>query len=467
MADPLRVLMLTWDFPATVRSLTAALARAGHEVTVVARHSDGVDEPVDGVRILRPAEEPPDNAGLGRLARTRAVNETLTRVVSGVVAAEGHERRLWDVIHAHGWLVTHAAIALKRTLGVPLVASLSTTEAGRHQGYLPDATNRGVHSVEWWLGHEAGRVLVPSDYMGWEVSRLFDVPPERIDTVPFGIDAGAWRSPTRAVEAARLRFAGEGPLVVNHGGLAAEQGAQDLLAAAAQLRVKHPGTRFVIVGEGPRRATLIEEARRRKLHRAVSFPGVLDEPALAAVLAAADAVVLPARYEPTGRTALEAAAAGASLAVSSIGAFTGLVEPGVNGLRFPAGDVDAIAEATSMLIGDPVLGQTLGTHARRLVREGHAWSAVAASTARVYETAISEEPAFEAGRASARVHDVVLVPPGNLLEGAPSAMLAEADAFRAGAAAARADVRAEVERETAGRVASDALDVLLAATHRS
>jgi glycogen synthase len=495
----MRILMLSWTYPANGSDpLAAALVTQGHDVTVVTRQDDAaptpLDERVDGVRVIRAAEDLPVVPGPlpvvprsprhDLLAGTMAVNHALGRAVPA------GER--FDVIHAQSWRVAHAAIALKERFRVPLVATMRSTEAGRHQGYLPEPGNRSVHAVEWWLAAEASRVIVPSDYLGWEVGHLFGVPPERIDTVPLGIDAAPWKAPSRAVAAARLRFAGEGPLVVYAGRLAPEKGAQDLLAAAGQLRNRHPGTRFVIAGDGSHRAALIAEARRLKLHRAVSFPGQLDHDTLAAVFGAADAVVLPSRYEASGTIALEAAAAGAPLAVSSIGALASFVEPDVTGLRFAAGDVDAIVEATSELIGDPLVAQMLGARAREVVLERHSYAAVAARSAESYRLAkYSPSPHLP------HEQRLVLVPPGNLLAGGPvlpsdyvsdgpddvfelTALdeMADDAAWAAGVSAAREAVRAEAarrqsslrddaERETAARVASDALDVVLAATHRA
>jgi glycogen(starch) synthase len=296
----MRVLMIAWEFPSSeeiaarrgrIASLPAALVTAGHDVTVVSRALPGApaQERIGGVRVVRAPQLPA--ADDTDLSHTMAVNHLLAETAIASAPAEGYE-----VIHAHGWLVTHAAVTLKEHFGIPFVASLQATEAGRHQGYLTGETSRSVHSVEWWLGSEAGRVIVPTEYLRWEVQHLFDVPAERVDVVPNGIDPDIWTAEPRAVLSARLRFAGEGPLLVYAGRLIAEKGVQDLLAAMPAIRERHPGTRAVVVGDGDYRGTLIEEARRLKLHRAVSFPGTLDQCTLAAVLAAADAFVKPIRY---------------------------------------------------------------------------------------------------------------------------------------------------------------------------
>jgi len=509
----MRVLMISWDYPPSgaatgsqVGPVSEALAALGHAVTVVTRHGPGSGH--GDVRVVRAPDDPPSFPSTsGPLAHTMAVNHTLTRTALAVA-----DDRRFDVVHAAGWLVTQTAVTVKEHLGVPLVATMRATEAGRNRGFLPEETNRTVHSVETWLGAEAGRLLVPSDYMRWEVSRLFDVPPHRVDTVPLGIDPAQWTVPARVASAARLRFAGEGPLVVFAGRLAPEKGVGDLLTAAATLRLRHPGTRFVIAGDGPERSALIEQSRVLKLHRAVSFPGHLPQETLAGLFAAADAVVLPSRYEPAGTVALEAAAAGAPLAAASTGGHASLVEPGVTGLRFPAGDPRAIAESVSILLTDHVLARALADRARRAVLETHTFPVVAAATAAAYEAAIEESATFAARRGTARTvraRRAAAVPAGNLLVGAPpvptpspdavlatSQLLAAYDdatfdaamavsattdddhdaAWAAGVRAGRAAVRAELDRAAASRealardaaacAAAEAFDVLLAPTQR-
>lgn len=468
----MRILMIAWEFPsARVAPLSAALVAAGHDVTVVTRHAPDApaQEVVDGVRVVR--AEPGTFEGSDRaLSRTMAVNHLLADAALRSAPAAGYE-----VIHAHGWLVTHAAVSLKEALGLPVVASLQATEAGRHHGYLPGETSRSVHSLEWWLGSEACRMIVPTEYLRWEVQHLFDVAAERVDVIPNGIDPSRWTATPREVLAARLRFAGEGPLLVYAGRLIAEKGVQDLLAALPSIRARHPGTRAVIAGDGDYRGALIEEAHRLKLHRAVSFPGHLDQPALAAVLAAADAFVLPSRYEPTGTVALEAAASGAALVVASTGGLASIVEHGVTGVRFPVGEPEGLADAVTALLQDPTFAQTLAGRARQMVRERHSWHAIAARTAATYGAAVDEAPAFEARRAELLGGGlpVVFVPPGNLLADPPAVPVgarpatllraaAEEAAWQAGADAARAAMRAE------GALFSAAtpFDVLMAAVER-
>jgi glycogen(starch) synthase len=419
-----RVLILSWEYPPVlvgglgrhVHALSVALAAAGHEVTVVTRHAEGapLEEYADGVRVLRAAEDPVrfPLATDSLLAWTMAFNHTLTRTALRAAEAGGY-----DVVHAHDWLVAHTAVTLAEHLGLPLVTTMHATEAGRHQGWLPGELNRTIHGVEHWLSNASTRVIACSGYMRDQVARLFDLPAGRIDVVPNGVDDRAWQARPRAVAAARARFAGPGPLIGYAGRLVYEKGVQHLVHAVPYLRDRHPGLRVVIAGDGPYREELLDQAGRLRLGESIRFAGFLDAAQLPAVLAATDATVVPSLYEPFGMIALEAAAAGAPLAVASTGGLAEIVEPGVTGVTFPHSDPDALAGAVDRLLGDEVFARRVARQARSMVGRRYSWAAIAARTASSYAVARREHVPLQARRAT-RVggpRPRITIPDGNLL----------------------------------------------------
>jgi len=422
----MRVLILSWEYPPVmvgglgrhVHALATSLAIAGHEVTVVSRHAEGAtfDEVLDGVRVVRVPEDPPlfpfNSETL--LAWTMAFNHALTRAALRVA-----EEVRPEVVHAHDWLVAHAATTVKHHLDIPLVATVHATEAGRHQGWLPKEMNRSIHSIEWWLTYEARRVITCSQYMRWEVTRLFDLPPEKGEAIPNGVELAEWRADPAEVAAVRETY-GDGPLVVFAGRLVYEKGVHDLLAAVPRLRRRHPGLRVVIAGDGPHVAELKAQAKRLRLGRSVAWTGFLDSGQLPILAAAADCAVVPSIYEPFGMVALEAAAAGTPLVVADTGGLREFVEHGITGLRFAPGRPADLADAVTAVLSDEILARRLTRDARAVLARDYAWSTIADRTVEAYHRAVREERALQAGlvaRAQAPLRMVVR--DGNLLAGAP------------------------------------------------
>lgn len=416
--------MLSWEYPPRVvgglgrhvHALATSLVDAGHDVVVVSRdHQDApVDAVVEGVRVVRVSEDAPLVPFEDLLAWVMAFNHGLTRAALRVV-----DEFEPDVIHAHDWLVAHAAKTVKDAAARPLVATIHATEAGRHQGWLPGPVNRAIHTVEWWLTYEARRVITCSAYMRAEVVRLFELPPDKTDVVPNGIDLADWHVDVGEVTRRRIELAPDGaPLLLYAGRLEFEKGVQTVLRALPSLRRRHPGIRLVVAGDGTHADELRAMAKSLRLGRAVTFLGFLEPDDLAVVAAASDCALVPSIYEPFGMVALEAAAAGTPLVVADTGGLREFVDDGTTGLLFAPGDHRELADAVTRLLGDELFAQRLVRDARTLLARDYTWAATARRTAAVYERAIREERALQAGLvADARVPLRVLLGRSRLLAG--------------------------------------------------
>ncbi|WP_433787038.1 glycosyltransferase family 4 protein [Actinomycetospora sp. CA-101289] len=412
----MRVLMLSWEYPPVVvgglgrhvHALSVALADAGHDVVVVARHPAGTDaethpttlEHVEGVRVLRVAEDPPHLEFVRDLvAWTLGLGHAMLRAAAALL-------RDWtpDVVHAHDWLVAHGAIGLADLTGAPLVATIHATEAGRHGGWLSQPLNQQVHSVEWWLARRADAVVTCSQAMRAEVSGLFDLEPDAVTVVHNGIDPTGWAGGTKRSGAAATKAGhspraepGGPPTLLYLGRLEWEKGVHDLVAALPAIRRAHPGTRLLVAGTGSCSDWLAERARAARVRRSVRLLGHVDDDTLRDLLASADAAVLPSRYEPFGITALEAAAAGAPLVASRAGGLGEVVVDGVTGLSFAPGDVPGLAAAVVRCLDDPEAARTRADAARARLDTDFAWPAIAAETAALYG-AVRPGPPLPLGR---------------------------------------------------------------------
>jgi glycogen(starch) synthase len=420
----MRVLHLSWEYPPVVygglgrhvHALAEAQAAAGHDVVVVTQHPGtadvALDEILNGVRVVRVPQDSPEIPFHEQfLAWVLALNHAMTRASYAL-------GRTWrpEVVHAHDWLVGHAAANLRQAFEVPVVATMHATEAGRHQGWLPTQLSKSIHTLEWWLTFEARRVIACSQHMRWEVERLFELPPDKVDVILNGIDLGEWTTTPEQVAEARAQHAGDGPMVLFSGRLEWEKGVHTLLDAMPRLRRRFPGLRLVVVGKGSQAEALAAQAKRLRIARSVEFTGWLTEEQLRAVSAAADVAVVPSVYEPFGLVALEAAALGTPLVVADTGGLAETVRHGETGLVFPPLDAAGLADAVTEVLRSDVLARRVVRQAREVLARDHSWPVLAASTVETYRRAVVEERALLASTAHPQLR--IVVRDGNLLRDA-------------------------------------------------
>ncbi|WP_238420036.1 glycosyltransferase family 4 protein [Gordonia sp. 'Campus'] len=394
----MRVLFVSWEYPPVVvgglgrhvHHLATAMAAAGHDVTVLTRRPSGTDAVthpttdtvVDGVRILAVAEDPPEfdfaqDMMTWTLAMGHAFVRAGVRVLAGMDANGSGGQWIPDVVHAHDWLVAHPAIALAELFDVPLVSTIHATEAGRHSGWVSGRINRQVHSVEWWLVSESDALITCSASMRDEVHRLFGYEAADISVIHNGIDIRTWPFAERS-------HPGGPPELLFAGRLEYEKGVQDLLAALPRIRRSHPGTTLTVAGEGTQRDWLMEQARKHRVTRSVNFVGAVDHDQLVTLMHRCDAIVLPSRYEPFGIVALEAAATGAPLIVSTAGGLGEAVQEPDTGLSFAPADVAGLATAVRATLSDPGAAAQRARRARARLTAEFSWAEVAERTASVH-----------------------------------------------------------------------------------
>ncbi len=99
----------------------------------------------------------------------------------------------------------------------------------------------------------------------------------------------------------RRRFGiGDAPLVVCVSRLVARKGQDRLIDSLGEWRRRVPGTRLLIVGDGPHRASLEARARAAGVSEAVTFTGQVPEDELPGHFACADVFAMPCRERRWG-----------------------------------------------------------------------------------------------------------------------------------------------------------------------
>jgi len=282
------------------------------------------------------------------------------------------ERGRFDLVVVGGWslMATQLAIVWCRIRGVPYFL-ISDNHLLEPRARWVRALKRAVLPR---LVPQAAAWLVPGSLARNHIV-TYGARPERTAVFPLTVDVGALGARADALQAERsalrdrLGLAAEDVAVLQVGRLIELKAPADLVRAVARARARTelPLT-LVLVGDGPEEAVL--RSLTRDLRVPVVFTGILTGDELIGAYVAADVFALVSHRETWGVVVNEAMACGLPLVLSDrVGAAGDLLEPGGNGERVPAGDVDALASALEQLARDPELRRAYGLRSRELVQD--------------------------------------------------------------------------------------------------
>jgi glycogen synthase len=412
---PLRILVVTDSFPPkcggsgwSTWELVRGLRARGHSVdvvrTLVGSTSGYSDTSYESVRVTNVHVRAP---GIP-FVRNVLKNEWLWRqlreyLVTRVAAAPV------DVIHAQHVMTTVPSIAAGTLAGVPVVATVrdywpvcywsdliyDPTQPALCPACSPTMMTRCVkprsgplYPATWplipymWanlrtkrrtLAQASAVIAVSSTIARDLVARAPDLARTTVHTIPNPVDMTALDA---AYEHSVAPLAG--PYVLYAGKLATNKGVQFLLSAVERAGISWP---LVVVGDGPLRATLETDARRRRIDLRVL--GWMDREDVWAWMRHATLLAFPS-YGPESlsRVLIEAAALGVPIAAMNTGGTADILRDRVTGLL--ADDVDGFARDLQALATDTALRASLGAAARQDVHTRFAATAVVARIEAVY-----------------------------------------------------------------------------------
>lgn len=196
-------------------------------------------------------------------------------------------------------------------------------------------------------------------------------PRARVDVVPNGVEPAAFL--------ARGRRTGD---VLFLGRLEIEQKGLDLLLEAFAEVATRTDADFVLVGDGPDADEVRRLVDERGLSGRVRFTGRVDGESKFDLLASAQLVCMPSRYETFGMVAAEALACGTPVLAFDIPCLREVV-PAECGVLVPAFDVAAYAGQLAALLADPDRCHRMGERGREHARR-YDWDALAVEQERIY-----------------------------------------------------------------------------------
>ncbi|MEO8558266.1 MAG: glycosyltransferase family 4 protein [Rhodospirillales bacterium] len=236
---------------------------------------------------------------------------------------------------------------------------------------------------DWEIAEKLGdcRFLVTCTQSGLDRLQQLAPQPERIGLVYHGLDfAHLPAAPLTQRPAHDGSSAAATVTILSVGRAVPKKGFSDVLQALALLP-KDLQWRFVQLGGGPLRSSLIAQAKQLGLDDRASFIGARPQHEVFAEYQKADLFVLASRIAEDGdrdglpNVLMEAQSQALACIATEIAAIPELIDDNVTGVLTPPGDITALAKAIERLIRDPALRTQLGAAGQQRVHEKFSFEA--------------------------------------------------------------------------------------------
>lgn len=297
-----------------------------------------------------------------------------------------------DIVHARSRAPAWSALWAARRTDTPFV----TTYHGAYGG--KSAPKKLYNSVM----ARGDIVIANSDYIADIVRSTYDVPPDRLVTIPRGVDVDKLNPESvdpAALAALREQLAqGREFVFVLPGRLTSWKGQEVFIEAIGKLpEALQSRISAHLVGDAQGRNDYVEGLKARihalGIDKSVNISGHYSE--MANLYAASDLIIAPSvRPEAFGRVAIEAGAMGVPVIVSDHGGQRETVDDGLTGWRTVPGDADSLAGALSAFLTlTDEQRQDMGKAAKQKVLTRFTKSGLQAATLKVYDRVLDMKAA--------------------------------------------------------------------------
>lgn len=278
-----------------------------------------------------------------------------------------------ELVHCHtGKAHILAYMALLLGLDIPVVVSRRVA-VRPSEGFL----------TRYRYNHPGiRRVICVSHYIR-KVMQEYLKDPDKAITIHSGIDPDKFSAPVEDLHE-RLQVPVNTTLVGTVAALSKEKGMPVWLNAAALIHQENKQTHFVIVGDGPLRESLENQAEELGIRKHMTFTGFANP---GDYLPGFNVFLFTSSQEGLGTSLLDAMACGVPVVASSAGGIPEIVLDKKTGLTSAPGDVEGFAREVLRIIQDQGLAAQLSSNAADHLKQ-FTWEHMARETQACYEQVI-------------------------------------------------------------------------------
>jgi glycosyltransferase involved in cell wall biosynthesis len=270
-----------------------------------------------------------------------------------------------DVVHTHMAKAGTVGRIAAHICGVPLI--VHTYHGHVFHSYFGAAKTRVFLTIERGLGLLTDRIIVVGDGQRAEIASFGVASNDKLEPIRLGLELGQFLHAEAARGSLRSELGTDAttPLIGIIARLVPIKAHEVFFQAACRVLGDEPNARFLVIGDGERRAELEALVDRLGIRHAVTFLGWRRD--MVGVYADLDVVALTSLNEGSPVALIEALAAARPVVSTRVGGVAEVVIDGVTGLTVPPADPAAMAEGILHLVRDRDLAARLAAAGRRHV----------------------------------------------------------------------------------------------------
>lgn len=284
---------------------------------------------------------------------------------------------VWSIMASYAGF---AAVIFK--IFFPKVPMILTIQEGDHferrQGFLKPFFKKIFTS--------ASQIQVISNYLAdWSKQMGAKCP---IGVIPNGVDYEKFSYPITSEKKEEIRimckFKKDDVVLVTSSRLVHKNAIDVVIKAVSQLPEKY---KFLILGVGPNKDELLNQANNLKLQDRVVFKGFVPHDVLPEYLQASDIFIRPSRTEGLGNSFIEAMAAGIPVIATPVGGIPDFLVDGETGLFCEVDNPESIVQKVEKLTKDKESREYIVKNAHKMVKDKYDWKSVAEKMEKIFNTA--------------------------------------------------------------------------------
>jgi len=286
-----------------------------------------------------------------------------------------------DIIHAHGARVNMWGSMASILTGVPIIATEHGIDLWRHSNYLFNILDR--------FSAKVNKFRIGVSQAVCDMLKKIGVDQAKIICIENGIDVDRFNiSVDISSKKRELGISERATVIGTVGRLVEQKGHRYLLEAAKMVVNKFPDAKFIIIGDGPLRGELEEQALNLGVKENIVFTGGREDiPELMAIM---DIFVLPSITEGLPLVLLEAMVSKKPIIGTRVGGIPEVIEDGVTGLLVEPANSGGLANQIAILLMNAVDRKKMAIEACRMVRKKYNAKSMILKYEAVYERALSK-----------------------------------------------------------------------------